>query len=177
MCFYWHLFCPGVGNVRNVNFNDVEGFISWDPPETAGVVGNLFYQLVVINKNTGQVIVNTTTTLTSYGLPFEPCQVYVGKVTAHVGNMAGETVVQEYRTPTSESLANSLVSITGEDCGGQCGSCWIPFVGAHTRMTHQLLMHWAAPHNNFACWKKSINQTFKKDFLQKLYRDDYVATG
>ena len=83
----------------------MEGFISWDPPQTAGVLGNLFYQLIVINKNTDQVIVNTTTTLTSYGLSFEVCQVYMGKVTAHVGNMAGGTVVQEHRTLTSESLA------------------------------------------------------------------------
>ena len=106
----YHLFfCPGVGNVRNVNFDDVEGSISWDPPETAGVLGNLFYQLVVINKSTDQVIVNTTTTLTSYGLPFEPCQVYVGEVTAHVGNIAGGTVVQEHRTPTRESLPNNFV--------------------------------------------------------------------
>ena len=87
----------------------MEGSISWDPPQTAGVLGNLFYQLVVINKNTDQVIVNTTTTLTTNILPFEPCQVYVGQVTAHVGNMAGGTVVQEHRTLTSESLANSLV--------------------------------------------------------------------
>ena len=84
----------------------MDGSISWDPPHTAGVLGNLFYQLVVINNNTGQVIVNTTTTLTSYGLPFEICQVYVGEVTAHVGNTAGGTVVQEHRTLTSESLAN-----------------------------------------------------------------------
>ena len=83
----------------------MQGYISWDPPHTAGVLGNLFYQLVVINNNTGQVIVNTTTTLTSYGFLFELCQVYVGKVTAHVGNMVGETVVREQRTLTSESLA------------------------------------------------------------------------
>ena len=88
----------------------MDGLISWYPPQTAGVLGNLFYQLVVINKNTDQVIVNTTTTLTSYGLPFEVCQVYVGKVTAHVGNMAGETVVQEQRTFTSESLAKIVWS-------------------------------------------------------------------
>ena len=80
----------------------MEGSISWDPPQTAGVLGNLFYQLVVINKNTGQVIVNATSTLTSYYFPFEPCQEYVGKVTAHVGNMAGGTVVQEHKTLTSE---------------------------------------------------------------------------
>ena len=105
----YRLFYLGVSNIRNLNFNNEESTISWDPPQTAGVLGNLFYQLVVINNNTAQVIVNITTTLTSYGLPFEPCQVYVGKVTAHVGNMAGETVVREHRTLTSESLANCFV--------------------------------------------------------------------
>ena len=87
----------------------MESYISWDPAQTAGVLGNLFYQLVVINDNTGQVIVNTTTTLTSYYLSLKVCQVYVGKATAHVGNMAGETAVQEHRTLTRKSLANSLV--------------------------------------------------------------------
>ena len=88
-----------------MDFNNQKSTVSWDPPQTAGILGNLFYHLVVINMNTDQVIVNITTTLTSYGFPFEPCHVYVGKVTAHVGNMAGGTVVQEHRTLTSESLA------------------------------------------------------------------------
>ena len=101
---YIHHFCSGIGSIRNLNFNDVEGFISWDPPQTAGVLGNLSYQLVVINNNTSQVIVNTTTTLTSYNLVFELCRVYVGTVTAHVGNIEGETVVQEYRTLGGECL-------------------------------------------------------------------------
>ena len=82
----------------------MEGSISWDPAHTAGVVGNMFYQLVVINSNTGQVIVNTTTTLTTYYFPFELCQVYVGKVIAHVGNIAGGTVVQQLRTIGGECL-------------------------------------------------------------------------
>ena len=90
------IFCLGVGSIRNLNFNNVDGSISWDPPHTAGVLGKLFYQLAMINNNTGQVIVNTTTTLTSYGFLFELCQVYVGQVTAHVGNIAGETVVQQH---------------------------------------------------------------------------------
>ena len=98
------IFCPGVGSIRNLNFDDLEGSISWDPPQTAGVVGNMSYHLVVINNNTGLVIVNTTTTLTTYYFPFEPCQVYVGKVTAHVGNIAGETVVQQHRTIDGECL-------------------------------------------------------------------------
>ena len=93
-----HHSCLGVGSIRNLNFNDATGSISWDPPHTAGIVGNLSYQLVVISNNTGQMIVNTTTTLTSYYFPFELCQVYAGKVTAHVGDIAGETVVQQHRT-------------------------------------------------------------------------------
>ena len=99
-----YCFCVGVGSIRSLNFNDVDGSISWDPSQTAGVLGNLFYQLVVINNNTGQVVVNTTTTLTTYYFPIEICQVYVGQVTAHVGNIAGETVVQEHRTIGGECL-------------------------------------------------------------------------
>ena len=99
-----HYFCVGVGNIRNLIFNDAEGSISWDPPQTAGVLGNLFYRLVVINNNTGLVIVNTTTTLTSYYFPFELCQDYMGQVTAHVGNIAGETVVRQLRTIGGECL-------------------------------------------------------------------------
>ena len=82
----------------------MKGSISWDPPQTAGVLGNLFYQLVMINNNTGQVVVNTTTTLTRHYFPLKVCQVYVGKVTAHVGNIAGETVVQQHRTIGGECL-------------------------------------------------------------------------
>ena len=82
----------------------MEGYISWDPPQTAGVLGNMSYQLVVINNDTGQVIVNTTTTLTSYAISFEVCQDYVGQVTAHVGNIAGGTVVQQHRTLGGECL-------------------------------------------------------------------------
>ena len=99
-----HHFLLGVGSIRNLNFNDAEGSISWDPPNTAGVLGNLFYQLVMINNSTGQVIVNTTTTLTTYYFTLEVCQVYVGKVTAHVGNIAGKTVVREHRTLGGECL-------------------------------------------------------------------------
>ena len=99
-----HHFCSGIGSIRNLNFNDVEGFISWDPPHTAGVLGNMSYHLVVINNSTGQVIVNTTTTLATYYFPFELCQIYVGKVTAHVGDIAGETEVQQHRTIGGECL-------------------------------------------------------------------------
>ena len=98
----------GVGSIRNLNFNDVEGSISWVPPQTGGVLGNMFYQLVVINNNTGQVIVNTTTTLTTFYFPSELCQVYVGQVTAHMGNIAGETVVQQHRTIGGECLIVTL---------------------------------------------------------------------
>ena len=92
-----------------MDFNNQKSTVLWDPPQTAGILGNLFYQLVVIKKNTDQVVVNTTTTLTSYYFPFETCLEYVGKVTAHVGNTAGGTIVREHRTLTSELLANLIV--------------------------------------------------------------------
>ena len=90
----------------------MEGYISWDPPETGGVLGNMSYHLVVINSNTGQVIVNTTTTLTTYYFPFEFCQFYVGQVTAHVGNIAGETVAQQHRTIGGEFLIVFMFLLT-----------------------------------------------------------------
>ena len=98
------IFCVGVGSIRNLNFDEVDDSISWDPPQTAGVLGNLFYKLVVISNSTGQVVVNTTTTLTVYDFSFEVCQVYVVKVTAHVGDIAGETVVQQHRAIGGECL-------------------------------------------------------------------------
>ena len=62
------IFCLGIGSIRNLNFNDVEGYISWDPPQTAAVLVSMSYQLVVINNNTAQVIVNITTTLMHHSL-------------------------------------------------------------------------------------------------------------
>ena len=121
------IFCVGIGSIRNLNFNDVEGSISWDPPQTAGVLGNMSYQLVVINNNTGLVIVNATTTLTTYYFPFEPCQVYVGQVTAHVGNIAGEAVVQQHRTISGECLSMIVLLCFAQPCpcrthnGYECG--------------------------------------------------------
>ena len=100
LCFYL-----GIGSITNLNINDDTSTISWDPPQTAGVLGNLVYQLVVSNNNTGQVIINTTTALTSYYLPFERCQIYVGKVTVYVGNIVGDTVVKKHRTSSGEYLA------------------------------------------------------------------------
>ena len=54
----------------------------WDPPPTAGVLSNLTYHLTVTNMNTGVVIINTTTTDTSYPLgPLEFCVYYTANVT------------------------------------------------------------------------------------------------
>ena len=55
----------------------------WDPPPTIGVlISGLTYHLIVTNMNTGVVIINTTTTDTSYLLgPLEFCVNYTGNVT------------------------------------------------------------------------------------------------
>ena len=78
----------------------------WDPPPTAGVLSSLSYQLTVINMITSQVIVNTTTTDTSYTLPqLTPCQEYMANVTASSSEYQGESVVIVQRSPGGELLA------------------------------------------------------------------------
>ena len=59
----------GIGPVVNVRFS--VSFISllWDPPATAGVLSGLSYIVIVMNNNTGQVIVSDTTVDTNYPLP------------------------------------------------------------------------------------------------------------
>ena len=55
----------------------------WDPPQTVGVLSDLTYHLTVTNMNTGVVIINTTTTSTSYLLgSVQPCTFYRASVTA-----------------------------------------------------------------------------------------------
>ena len=73
----------GIGPVVNVRFTDTFSAVLWDPPATAGVLSGLSYIVIVMNNNTGQVIVNTTTTNTIYPLPvLHPCMYYTANVTA-----------------------------------------------------------------------------------------------
>ena len=82
-------------------------FISllWDPPATAGVLSGLSYIVIVMNNNTGQVIVNDTTVDTNYPLPAgldSPCQYYIANVTAFSSQHRSESMVTGQRVPGGE---------------------------------------------------------------------------
>ena len=78
--------------------------ILWDPPPTAGLLGNLTYHLTVINMNTGVVIINTTTTSTSYtvGSSVPLCAVYGANVTALLGEHKIDEVAHMQKTEGSK---------------------------------------------------------------------------
>ena len=68
-----------IGTVLNLRFSLS---IIWNPPPTAGVLSGLTYHLTVTNMNTGVVIINTTTTDTSYVLSsLQPCTLYTASIT------------------------------------------------------------------------------------------------
>ena len=101
-----------VGQVLKLRFSSSFNTIMWDPPPTAdgALKSHLSYQLTVINVITGQVIVSTTTTDTSYALPrIAPCQEYSASVTASSTVHQGESVVISQRSPGGELL--KLVSV------------------------------------------------------------------
>ena len=84
----------GIGPVVNVRFTSPFSDVLWDPPATAGVLSGLSYIVIVMNNNTGQVIVNDTTTNTNYPLPvLQPCQYYTANVTAFSSQHHSESVV------------------------------------------------------------------------------------
>ena len=63
-------------------FIDSFSAVQWDPPATAGVLSGLSYIVIVMNNNTGQVIVSDTTNNTNYPLPvLVLCQYYTANVT------------------------------------------------------------------------------------------------
>ena len=75
----------------------------WDPPHTASVLSNLIYHLTVTNMNTGVVIINTTTTDTSYPLgPLEFCVNYTASTSVTVLHTSATVPVHKTaRTPGS----------------------------------------------------------------------------
>ena len=82
-----------------LSFSDV----LWDPPATAGVLSGLFYIVIVMNNNTGQVIVSATTTNTYVPLPVLPlCQYYTTNVTAFSSEHYSDSVVTGQRVPGGE---------------------------------------------------------------------------
>ena len=82
--------------------------VLWDPPATAGVLSGLSYIVIVMNNNTGQVIVNKTTTNTNYPLQFlQPCQYYTANVTAFSSEHHSDSVVTGQRTPGGERMCHA----------------------------------------------------------------------
>ena len=99
----------GFGQVVNVRFTPLFSAVLWDPPATAGVLSGLSYIVIVMNNNTGQVIVSATTTNTNYPLPpgtIELCQYYTANVTAFSSEHHSDSVVTGQRTPGGE---NSMI--------------------------------------------------------------------
>ena len=75
--------------------------VLWDPPATVGVLSGLSYIVIVMNNNTGQVIISATTNNTIYPLPGAPtpCQVTTQlMLTAFSSEYYSESVVIGQRT-------------------------------------------------------------------------------
>ena len=95
----------GIGHVLNPRFDTAFTTVMWDPPQTAGVLSNLSYHLIVTNMNTGVVIINTTTTDTSYSLgSTQFCLDYRVYVVAFSSQYRGGSTIIEERTPGSEYI-------------------------------------------------------------------------
>ena len=72
----------------------------WDPPLTAGILDSLHYHVIVVNNDTGVVIVSNTTTVTTQLLPgVQLCQYYTANVTAFSSDYHGDRVVTGERSP------------------------------------------------------------------------------
>ena len=85
--------------------------VLWDPPASAGVLSGLSYIVIVMNNNTGQVIVSATTTNTNYTLPvLQLCQYYTANVTAFSSEHHSDSVFAGQRTPGGEN-SNFLIPI------------------------------------------------------------------
>ena len=93
----------GIGQVANVRFGPSLDDVLWDPPATAGVLGGLSYIVIVMNNNTGQVIVSAITNNTNYPLSaLQLCQFYTANVTAFSSEHHSDSVVTELRVPGGE---------------------------------------------------------------------------
>ena len=71
----------------------------WDPPLTAGTLDSLHYRVIVVNNDTGIVIVsNTTTTITQPLSHVQLCHYYTANVTAFSSEYHGDSVVTGERS-------------------------------------------------------------------------------
>ena len=97
------LIVTGIGPVVNVRFTPSFSAVLWDPPATAGVLSGLSYIVIVMNNNTGQVIVSDTTNNTNYPLPvLELCQYYTANLSAFSYQHHSDSVITGQRTPAGE---------------------------------------------------------------------------
>ena len=86
----------------NVRLNPSFIALLWDPPATAGVLSGLMYHVILQNSNTGQLIINGTTSNTDYSLPImilELCQSYTANVTAFSSQHQGDSVITLLAVP------------------------------------------------------------------------------
>ena len=66
----------------------------WDPPLTAGTLDSLHYHVIVVNNDSGVVIVSNTITTTRQPLPHvQQCQYYTANVTAFSSEYHGDSMV------------------------------------------------------------------------------------
>ena len=101
----------GIGHVLNLRFSPSFSTIMWDPPSIAGVLSGLTYHLTVTNMNTGVVIINTTTTDTSYSLgSIQYCTFYNASVTPMLQGCTGDSEVIIDRAPESKKTLNKNYS-------------------------------------------------------------------
>ena len=100
MIFTVLLIHTGIGPVHNLRFSPSLSTVIWDPPSTAGVLSGLTYHLTVTNMNTGVVIINTTTTDTSYVLgSVQLCTTYTASVRAFSQHYTSDSAVTVDRIP------------------------------------------------------------------------------
>ena len=100
MIFTVLLIHTGIGPVLNLRFSPSFSTIMWDPPSTAGVLSDLTYHLTVTNMNTGVVIINTTTTDTSYPLgSIQFCTTYTASVISTSQDYTSDSVAITDRVP------------------------------------------------------------------------------
>ena len=88
----------------------------WDLPLTAGTLDSLNYRVIVVNNDTGVVIVSNITTMTTQALPYvQPCQYYTANVTAFTSEYHGDSVVTGERSP-----GGVCVCVCVRVCAGAC---------------------------------------------------------
>ena len=102
-----------IGPVLKLELESSFSAVLWDPPATAGVLNLLFsYNVIVMNNNTGQVIVSATTTNTNYTLPvLQLCQYYTANVTAFSSEHHSDSVVTGQRTPGGDMSSVSCITL------------------------------------------------------------------